>query len=194
MCRACRFGFRTGCARGHHRYATGNRHERDIAMSSSRSRLEVIRANDRVTTNKRSLRLCIQTCVLVLAAFGVTSPSLARSSFDGAWSVVVVTRAGACTPTLRPCHRPSHCRCLWLSRHGAWCSKKTRPGPVALNPHPAQLRRHSRQLDDPLAAFDHAKPGEAVVVDPAAAEDSGRPAAQQGAQGGPSRGRLVRAR
>lgn len=70
-------------------------------MSSSSSRLEVIRANDRVPTNKRSLRLCIQTCVLVLAAFGVTSPSLARSSFDGAWSVVVVTRAGACTPTLR---------------------------------------------------------------------------------------------
>ena len=70
-------------------------------MSSSSSRLEVIRANDRVPTNKQSLRLCIQTCVLVLTAFGVTSPSLARSSFDGAWSVVVVTRAGACTPTLR---------------------------------------------------------------------------------------------
>jgi hypothetical protein len=33
--------------------------------------------------------------------FVFTSPSLARSSFDGAWSVVVVTRAGACTPTLR---------------------------------------------------------------------------------------------
>jgi hypothetical protein len=53
---------------------------------------------------------------------------------------------------ITPRHRPSHCRCLWLSRDGAWCSKKTRPGPVALNPHPAQLRRHSRQLDDPLAA------------------------------------------
>ena len=64
-------------------------------MSSSSSRFEVIRANDRGPTNKRSLRLCIQTGVLVLTAFGVTSPSLARSSFDGAWSVVVVTRAGA---------------------------------------------------------------------------------------------------
>jgi hypothetical protein len=70
-------------------------------MSSSSSRLEVIRTNDRGPTNKRSLRLCIQTCVLVLTSFGVTSPSLARSGFDGAWSVVVVTRAGACTPTLR---------------------------------------------------------------------------------------------
>jgi hypothetical protein len=48
-----------------------------------------------------SSRLWIQTCVLLLTCFGFTSPSLARSSFDGAWSVVVVTRAGACTPTVR---------------------------------------------------------------------------------------------
>src|SRR5215813_11584835 len=45
-------------------------------------------------------RLWIQTCVLFLACLVFTGPSLARSSFDGAWSVVVVTRAGACTPTL----------------------------------------------------------------------------------------------
>ena len=48
-----------------------------------------------------SSRLWIQTCVLLLTCFGFTSPSLARSSFDGAWSVVVITRAGTCTPTLR---------------------------------------------------------------------------------------------
>jgi hypothetical protein len=46
-------------------------------------------------------RLWIQVCVLFFTCFVFTSPSLARSSFDGAWSVVVVTRAGACTPTLR---------------------------------------------------------------------------------------------
>jgi hypothetical protein len=46
-------------------------------------------------------RLWIQTCVLFLTCFVFTGSSLARSSFDGAWSVVVVTRAGACTPTLR---------------------------------------------------------------------------------------------
>src|SRR5215472_13578858 len=46
-------------------------------------------------------RLWIQTCVLFFAGFVFTSPSLARSNFDGAWSVVVLTRAGACTPTLR---------------------------------------------------------------------------------------------
>src|SRR6185312_14076697 len=43
----------------------------------------------------------IQTCILLLTGFSFTSPSLARSSFDGAWSVVVVTRAGNCTPTIR---------------------------------------------------------------------------------------------
>jgi hypothetical protein len=48
-----------------------------------------------------SSRLWIQTCVLLLTCLGFTSPSSARTSFDGAWSVVVVTRAGACTPTLR---------------------------------------------------------------------------------------------
>ena len=48
-----------------------------------------------------SSRLWIQTCVLLLTCFGFTSSSLARTGFDGAWSVVVVTRAGACTPTLR---------------------------------------------------------------------------------------------
>jgi hypothetical protein len=46
-------------------------------------------------------RLWIQICFLFLTCFVFSSPSLARSSFDGAWSVVVVTRAGACTPTLR---------------------------------------------------------------------------------------------
>jgi len=48
-----------------------------------------------------SSRLWIQTGVLLLTGFGFTSPSLARSSFDGAWSVVVVTRAGNCTPSVR---------------------------------------------------------------------------------------------
>src|SRR5689334_7438989 len=46
-------------------------------------------------------RLWLRTCVLLLAGVGFTSPSLARSSFDGAWSVVVVTRAGNCTATVR---------------------------------------------------------------------------------------------
>jgi hypothetical protein len=48
-----------------------------------------------------SSRQWIPTCVLLLVGLGFASPSLARSSFDGAWSVVVVTRAGNCTPTIR---------------------------------------------------------------------------------------------
>src|SRR5262249_19486906 len=48
-----------------------------------------------------SSRLWIKTGVLLLTGFGFTSPSLARSSFDGAWSVVVTTRAGNCTPSVR---------------------------------------------------------------------------------------------
>ena len=47
------------------------------------------------------LRVCIQICVLVLICFGPSSPSFARSSFDGDWSVVIVTRRGACPPSLR---------------------------------------------------------------------------------------------
>jgi hypothetical protein len=49
----------------------------------------------------RSRVRMIQTCVLLLAGYGFTTPSLARSSFDGAWSVAVVTRDGSCTPTVR---------------------------------------------------------------------------------------------
>jgi hypothetical protein len=54
-----------------------------------------------MSSTTSSSRLWIQTTVLLLTCLGSTSPSSARSSFDGAWSVVVVTRAGACTPTLR---------------------------------------------------------------------------------------------
>lgn len=34
-------------------------------------------------------------------SIGIASPTLARSSFDGDWSVVIETRGGACAPTLR---------------------------------------------------------------------------------------------
>jgi hypothetical protein len=41
------------------------------------------------------------TCVLLLAAGSIVSPTFARSSFDGEWSVMIETRGGACPPTLR---------------------------------------------------------------------------------------------
>ena len=73
----------------------------DIAMPRSIPELEVTQASYRGPTGKRLLRVCIQICVLVLICFGPSSPSFARSSFDGDWSVVIVTRGGACTPSLR---------------------------------------------------------------------------------------------
>ena len=70
-------------------------------MSSSISHLEVTRTGYQEPASNRPLRLCIQICVLALICFGPSSPSFARSSFDGDWSVVIVTHGGACTPSLR---------------------------------------------------------------------------------------------
>jgi hypothetical protein len=40
-------------------------------------------------------------CALFLTIVSIASPSFARSSFDGEWSVVIETRGGACPLTLR---------------------------------------------------------------------------------------------
>jgi hypothetical protein len=47
------------------------------------------------------LRTCLCASALVLAGWGVADPALARSPYDGAWSVTVMTRGGACEPTSR---------------------------------------------------------------------------------------------
>jgi hypothetical protein len=47
------------------------------------------------------VRVCLPVCALVLTSAATVSPTFARSSFDGEWSVVIETRGGACTPTLR---------------------------------------------------------------------------------------------
>jgi hypothetical protein len=66
-------------------------------MSSSNSHFEVVQG----LTNKSRFRLCIPACVLALISVGIASPSFARSSFDGDWSVVIQTRGGACPATIR---------------------------------------------------------------------------------------------
>jgi hypothetical protein len=38
---------------------------------------------------------------LAIAAAGFTSPAFASTPYDGSWSVVIMTRVGACEPTLR---------------------------------------------------------------------------------------------
>ena len=68
-------------------------------MSSS-SRFGHIRRNTGRLTNRPPVHVWIPAGVLVLASLGVTSPALARSNFDGDWSVVIETRGGACVPTL----------------------------------------------------------------------------------------------
>jgi hypothetical protein len=52
-------------------------------------------------TNKSRVRLFISACLLALISLVIASPSFARSSFDGDWSVVIQTRGGACPATVR---------------------------------------------------------------------------------------------
>ena len=70
---------------------------------SGNSRSELPRPKTRRRT-KPLLRLFVPAG-LVAVALAAASPALARanarSNFDGAWSVVIETRSGACMPTLR---------------------------------------------------------------------------------------------
>ena len=49
----------------------------------------------------RRLGGCIRTVVLATACLAIAGPAFARSQFDGDWSVVIVTRGGACEPSFR---------------------------------------------------------------------------------------------
>lgn len=67
---------------------------------SSNSRFNLIRRNTQKSTDRPPVRLWLQAGVLVFASLGAGT-ALARSNFDGDWSVVIQTRDGACIPTLR---------------------------------------------------------------------------------------------
>src|ERR1700746_1694936 len=47
------------------------------------------------------VRTCLCASALLLAGLTLADPSLARSPYDGAWSVVVMTRGGACESGMR---------------------------------------------------------------------------------------------
>jgi hypothetical protein len=47
------------------------------------------------------LRSCLGASAILLAGLTVADPALARSPYDGAWSVMVMTRSGACQPASR---------------------------------------------------------------------------------------------
>src|SRR6516164_7703649 len=49
----------------------------------------------------RLLRGCLCASALILAGLTVADPAFARSPCDGAWSVTVMTRGGACEPVSR---------------------------------------------------------------------------------------------
>lgn len=46
-------------------------------------------------------RRCLKLFVLAVIASAASAPVLARTPYDGDWSVLVVTRSGACEPTSR---------------------------------------------------------------------------------------------
>src|SRR5215472_14479617 len=58
-------------------------------------------SNPRFDLIRRTQHVLVSAGALVAAALTVTSPALARSNFDGEWSVVIASRDGACTPTVR---------------------------------------------------------------------------------------------
>jgi hypothetical protein len=49
----------------------------------------------------REFRTCIVIFFLALACIVVAVPGYARTDFDGDWNIFIVTREGACDPTLR---------------------------------------------------------------------------------------------
>ena len=57
--------------------------------------------NGRAIAISHRLLVCLQTSVLALACVAVAEPAFARTEYDGDWSVVIVTRGGACEPTVR---------------------------------------------------------------------------------------------
>jgi hypothetical protein len=67
---------------------------------SSNSRFDFVRQNTQRRTSRLAGRVLIPAGLLALA-LSASRPGLARSNFDGDWSVVIETRSGACMPTLR---------------------------------------------------------------------------------------------
>jgi hypothetical protein len=49
----------------------------------------------------RPLRACLLTAALAFAGTGAAGPAFASTPYDGHWSVEIVTRTGACEPTVR---------------------------------------------------------------------------------------------
>ena len=60
------------------------------------------KTSDGATAIYRGMRTCIASFVLVLVCVAaIVSPASALTLYDGDWSVVIVTRSGACDPSYR---------------------------------------------------------------------------------------------
>jgi len=62
--------------------------------------MKPLRPNTSAATNRR-LRTCLSASIFALACIGVAGPAFAQSAYDGSWSVVIMTRGGACESGLR---------------------------------------------------------------------------------------------
>jgi hypothetical protein len=61
-----------------------------------------LKASDReALTVRKGLRACLGVSALALAWVAAAGPAVAQSRFDGTWSVVIMTRGGACQSGLR---------------------------------------------------------------------------------------------
>jgi hypothetical protein len=63
--------------------------------------MKSVRSNGGASTNRRRLRTCLSASVFALACISVAGPAFAQSAYDGGWSVVIMTRAGACESGIR---------------------------------------------------------------------------------------------
>jgi hypothetical protein len=63
--------------------------------------MKPLRLNGGAATNRRRPHTCLAASVFALACIGVASPAFAQSAYDGSWSVVIMTRAGACESGIR---------------------------------------------------------------------------------------------
>ena len=63
--------------------------------------VETFKTNDGATAIHRGIHTCIASFVLVLVCVAIVSPASALTLYDGDWSVVIVTRSGACDPSYR---------------------------------------------------------------------------------------------
>jgi hypothetical protein len=65
------------------------------------SKLIACKASSDARRINQRRRACVPTLALALACVAVSGAAFARTVYDGDWSVLIVTRGGACEPTFR---------------------------------------------------------------------------------------------